>query len=1668
MRRTPVRSWVGSVALGAVLLGLVLNSTPAQPPIPAAPPGLPQAKLAEKKPQSLEVMVFPSDRDAKGMIKAVNDYLAEFKDNPKAPWDKICFAAQQVLDTKSDSFLERKSDDGKIQRVSAKQEANRLIGEFPNEGKQFYQLTYGPAADDLLKKSTDRTYDRGQLAELSQRYFHTKAGATATALLASLQLERGNYIEAAYSYERLLARKDADELLTPLTLYKSALAFKRAGGSSAAQIPKLLDQVERKLPRDGLKIGRKAYSFDELKTELDRPIETLFGTVGEAFVTMRYGNASHTAINDGGTPFLDPVFAKSLFSLNNPDQHDAELVQGSNWIQQNLPEVLKPAKNATKTDPVLPGFFPLTTQNLVFVRTYDSIFAYITKDGFSNHGQPGKVGQEYWRADHIEGCLSRVMGVDNNADAKNRWQRFKDQHNLRSLLYENPLLGSMTHDGLNVYAIDDLAIPPEPQNPNQDVWAGFQQPQNSFQTGLDKDFADGNRLKAYDIMTGKLVWELGKPIQGPPLTEEEEDKSTNPLILLSGSFFLGPPLPVNGKLYVLFEKNGRMRLACLDPNRVKHYTLPKPNDDYPSNRVPELVWSQRIGEPTLKLPTDSLRRFQCSYLAYADGVVIIPTNAGAVVALDLMSRSLLWARSYRSLAPTPQVDPNMPALGGRIPRRGMGPQAGVTTLAQDRWRAAAPVITNGRVIFTAFDSDSMDCLDLRTGNLLWTEPRRPGDLYVAGLVDDKMLIVGRESLRAINVKGQPRNAATGAKEDTVTAWKDVRITMPTGHGAIVKGGLYYLPVAENASGATPEVWTIDVKKGEVASKTSYRKKVDDGYLSVGNLVFHEGQLFSQSATELTAFPLMDRKKNDMDRLLQLNPNDPTGLLARGEFFLDKGNLQQAIADFQASQKNTPPADVQDRLRDKLYSAYTELLSKDFAAGEGYLTEYRKLCDVATDAEDPKARQKQIDERFKRQSRYLELLAKGREEQGQLLAAFDHYTEYAVLGANKQLVSLGEEATIQVRPDVWARGRIEQMLRKSVNAGAIQQLKDNAQQEWKTIAAADATKQRAFINKYASFVSVAEPARYSLAKQLLTSKSDDERAEASRLLYTLATSGSDRSLAAQSLELLARSLITRNQLDDAVAMFTTLGRDYTNEKITTKTSTKTSTKTGAEIARDMLTDKRLLPYWEPVAALLPDRVAAKQVSGQAPGIGNVGYSLTVENSEQHPFFRRARLVLVTGESNDGTYVLQVVDTLTGRETARFPKLRYPPNVTPQNMLAQVRGSLLLVQTGILVHCIDLTEKKILWDFNILGDAKLDLNNMPYEVQAGPQNGVPLITTLNLNGTLLNIGRSTILQSNYACIITKDGLTTLDPYTGSKLWTRTNIVPKSIIFGDASHIFIVESESNRAKSRVLRASDGSLVSGEFDFARSVNNPNTIQMQGRMVLLFDPDSSKPAVLRLYDPLKNEDVWKKEFPSGSVVVRGDRASDVGILEPSGKFRVVSTARGEPQFEAQVDAANVATHVKDLSGPQYVSDDQRYYLLLNRNPQSPAMQRSTIYRYGGGGGLASTMITGAVYSFDRSSSKRLWYTDDQLVGCVLFTERFRELPAMVLGTLRTEEGSNQYVYNVQVLDKQNGILRYAKSHPQSGTFYAMVIDPQSGSTRITRSDFHLELSADLKPSASK
>src|SRR6185312_2174210 len=288
MRMSQLR-FVSAAALFASIAGLIVwadsyasarQKTVAAQPVPPATPGSgvkgkEKDKIKDKdlRPEEDWDIPFapPYERDATNQLRGAREYLS-FK---APPWNTIVPLLQNILNAKSDSFFNIKDKAGErllTRRISVKTEANRIIAAFPKEGLEFYQQSFGQDAANLLGEAVKQNYDMAMLADLSQRYFHTKAGAEGTVLLASLYLERGNYLVAAFAFERLLARPNSDEVLTPRTLFKAALAFRRSGDPHHnALAQSTTDLLHKATLRNGVPIGRKTYSFEQLKAELDRP-----------------------------------------------------------------------------------------------------------------------------------------------------------------------------------------------------------------------------------------------------------------------------------------------------------------------------------------------------------------------------------------------------------------------------------------------------------------------------------------------------------------------------------------------------------------------------------------------------------------------------------------------------------------------------------------------------------------------------------------------------------------------------------------------------------------------------------------------------------------------------------------------------------------------------------------------------------------------------------------------------------------------------------------------------------------------------------------------------------------------------------------------------------------------------------------------------------------------------------------------------------------------------------------------------------------------------------------------------------------------------------------------------------------------------------------------------
>ncbi len=159
----------------------------------------------------------------------------------------------------------------------------------------------------------------------------------------------------------------------------------------------------------------------------------------------------------------------------------------------------------------------------------------------------------------------------------------------------------------------------------------------------------------------------------------------------------------------------------------------------------------------------------------AGDLVIVPDNAGAVVAVNRFGGDVRWARPY-----PPATAETAPVFGLRLP---VLPRAALL-----RWSAAAAVA--GEVVFVA-PQDTADALglDRLTGRVLWHAAAVPDDATCVGVAGGRFLLGGQDLTLL--------DPATGTVTQTYSPPAGVRLTGPP----VVRGGRVLAP--SNAGVLTP-------------------------------------------------------------------------------------------------------------------------------------------------------------------------------------------------------------------------------------------------------------------------------------------------------------------------------------------------------------------------------------------------------------------------------------------------------------------------------------------------------------------------------------------------------------------------------------------------------------------------------------------------------------------------------------------------------------------------------------------------------------------------------------------------------------------------------------------------------------------------------------------------
>jgi outer membrane protein assembly factor BamB len=886
-----------------------LSGKGAGPNVPPPPAGAEAAAPARSRRSTIDRA--PSDQRSEDWMRKVHAHVRA------GEWDRALEILQKVSDLPEDTLY--RNEAGKW--VSLHDEAARLRGEAPSEFLNQYRAQFGGLARQLLIEAV-RAGDLAALGRVARTYFHTDAGYEAANRLGSLHLDRGEFALAAHWFAALWeARTPVTK--DPLWRTKAAYALKQVGQTELSR--EILEGPEGPSAHS-IGLGGRSYEPDKWLAAAT----SLSGPTQEALSDwpVFYGTPRRTGIAAGGEPLL-------LARWRIPTTESAGVRTQIEHLVEDLSD---------QGSPVLPLLFPTMVGGKVAFRTLHGVQVV-----------DAESGRPLWQTDESQPLEKLIAGAAESDEAAasflpgiamggrqvmmRQWNMVYnggggENSALCHLLFRNANFGLISSDGQQLFVVDD----PE--------FFTNRQPDNPGVFGPDANdlAATGCKLTAYDLETGHPRWEIGGPANGEPFD-----------LSLAGYFFFGAPVADEGELFVVGESTtgetaGQIRLVCLDPQTGRR------------------KWSQLVASSDAGIEKDVRRRWWTAQVAVGDGILVCPTTAGWLVAVDRATHSILWG--YRSSPQGPRQSPDNEAARF-VQYASLG---GV-------WGPAPPVISQGRIIYTPPETQTLVCLDQFTGKELWTKPRGHA-WYLCGVFDKQVVVAARDSLTAYRL------------ENGEQAWT-TKIPGPAGRGVTVAERLY-LPLAGG------EVWSVDLKNGKVVNRWGLPEKGG----SVGNLAMYRGMLLSVDALGLTAFGQRASIENEIDRRKRDDPRDPWALLHEAEIRLLEHDLDSAMAALRLVRHDDLPADLKEPFRRQLVAALTATIRKDLSRPETDADLRELEAAVRTNDEEQALRRLQA-ELFVARKEYVR--------------AFDAYL--ALARTPTSVFSRDDAPAVRVRSDLWVAGKL---------------------------------------------------------------------------------------------------------------------------------------------------------------------------------------------------------------------------------------------------------------------------------------------------------------------------------------------------------------------------------------------------------------------------------------------------------------------------------------------------------------------------------------------------------------------------------------------------------------------------------------------------------------------
>ena len=1413
-----------------------------------------------------------------------------------------------ILDSPDDYFF-RPEASSTVHR-SLKAEARRMIGRMPQRGRELYELEFGSVAGRMLDKAVTAG-DIDALAEVSRRFFHTRAGNEATLLLGFHHLDHGRPMAGALTFKRLWeSSPNADQYEPVLSLGLAACWLRAAEPEKARRV---LQGLQSGYAGASVQIAGEEVPLD---SRIDGLVSWLAGIIGPVPVSvesraeqwsMVRGNASRNAAGGGSGPLL--TMRWRVPATDYPE------------VESLIDDI---RRDFSREDVQLPpAFHPLVVDDVLLMRTVTKLQAV-----------DFKTGKRIWEVPAEDPFDESLDSAGNVASRR----KMLLESSLRLRIWSDAAFGTLSSDGKYVFSVEDLKL-------EDGMGIRRQFIVNPMRPADSAGLKPSNRLAAYEILTGKLMWQVGGA------ANEHE-------LPLGGAFFLGPPLPLMGDLYVLAEISGEIRLLALDSGSG------------------DLLWGQQLTVVNQDLLNDPVRRLAGASPSYADGILVCPTSDKSVVALELTTRSLLWGYVYSTSDSQPRRQ-GMLIAPGQFPTANPG----------DRWIDSSVVLAEDRVLITPVKSDELHCLDLADGRLVWKQDRND-DLYLACVYDGKAVLVGRRRMRALSL------------EDGSVAWKKGTVEFPresslTGTG-FRSGNRYYVPLD------TAMVAAIDLDTGRLVQTFESRERAVPG-----NLVCHKDKIVSQRADGVEAFHQLDLLREEVEKRLAAEPDDTEALTWAGEIMWNDGNLEGAVESFHAAWKLSPSISARRALREALF----EGLRGEFETYRGRLDEIHPLIDEVS-----------------QQATLLRLVATGLEDAGEYEKALDCYRELIELDHDGRRMESIDEGLV-LRQDRWIRVQMSALRRKMPQESRDEI--DRFARDLLNVAIGEKTPRamRGFLDYFDS-QPVAREAR-DILRGLL--KQDGRLLELELLLEREAGS-SDPERAGRTIAEMATILAGVDRWEDAAVYYHRLAEDFADVICR-------DGKTGKELYRAVESGDPVSPWLAPKSPWPVGKVELREGIPKPTRMTSYGNIVVNYSGGSGPFFRDLSIEIhqmpLQLAARDGLGNIRwhlPMDAITPREHLVYGRATMRVNVSGHMLLLSMGNKILAIDT------LDVSEggvPRVAWSQELQMLDAAGIRQRQFRRQLA-----------NLPGGLgqLGIGGSMYPTSNGPAAISPEAvcfkrfhsLVAVDPVSGEEIWTRRDVHPDSVLFGDREYVLVVEPDKTEAD--VFRVADGKLA-GKRTVPPEDERITTV---GRRVL-WRKDGPR-ATVRLIDPWEEgtprHSVWVSDALDGRSRMFMLEDEAVAVYEPSGRFIILDLVDGHPIVDQQLQPEKTLTEICVLRYP-----DQ--YLLIAYSQQSTANTARQMYMHGAS---RVRIGRGQVYAFDLAG-KKTWPEPVEVTNQFLALNQPRRLPVLTFvcmvqepqaGNIRTQPKTA-----VLCLDRRTGKVICSREFADPTSIFQLSGNPEKQTVGI-------------------